>query len=272
LAAFSINKARLLNEKPTQSHDSYVWTVYTTWQMSFDRLSPSAARLLQLCSFIHNDGISEDVFNYASQYQFPPANNTDPREELQVQWKFLSQFTETGNTWNNLRFQDITAEIMSYSLMNFDPEKRVYSMHPLVHYWCRNTVPNPEECHSCIAGIIGMGITEIPDQDIQLQTLRLLPHLDALLQGDITLVPDFRSEYARIYRHGGKYNKAARLEVVVLDQRRTCLGEDHIETLRAMANLGETYWNQGQLDEARKLQEVALEKTRHIMGETTRNP
>ncbi|KAJ7857994.1 P-loop containing nucleoside triphosphate hydrolase protein, partial [Mycena leptocephala] len=34
------NRAQLLSEKPTQSHDNYEWTVYTTWQMSFDKLSP----------------------------------------------------------------------------------------------------------------------------------------------------------------------------------------------------------------------------------------
>jgi hypothetical protein len=47
------NRAQLLSEKPAQSHDNYTWTVYTTWQMSFDQLSQPAAMFLQLCSFIH---------------------------------------------------------------------------------------------------------------------------------------------------------------------------------------------------------------------------
>ena len=49
LELFSQNKARLLSEKPGQSHDSYAWTVYTTWQISFDQLSQVAATLLQRC-------------------------------------------------------------------------------------------------------------------------------------------------------------------------------------------------------------------------------
>jgi hypothetical protein len=67
LTIYSSNKARLLSEKPAQSHDSYVWTVYTTWQISFERLSPLAARLLQLYSLLHHEGISEDFFMYASK-------------------------------------------------------------------------------------------------------------------------------------------------------------------------------------------------------------
>ncbi|KAJ7181814.1 hypothetical protein B0H12DRAFT_981450, partial [Mycena haematopus] len=46
LVHYTNNKARLLKEKPDQ-HDHYAWTVYTTWQMSFDKLSPPAAMLVQ---------------------------------------------------------------------------------------------------------------------------------------------------------------------------------------------------------------------------------
>ncbi|KAJ7904115.1 hypothetical protein B0H13DRAFT_1881787 [Mycena leptocephala] len=40
------NRAQLLSEKPAQSHDGYEWTVYTTWQMSFEQLSEPAATVL----------------------------------------------------------------------------------------------------------------------------------------------------------------------------------------------------------------------------------
>ncbi|KAJ7121173.1 P-loop containing nucleoside triphosphate hydrolase protein [Mycena epipterygia] len=35
LALYEQNRVRLLSQKPTQSHDNYAWTVYTTWQISF---------------------------------------------------------------------------------------------------------------------------------------------------------------------------------------------------------------------------------------------
>ncbi|KAJ7099103.1 hypothetical protein C8R44DRAFT_594596, partial [Mycena epipterygia] len=62
LALYEQNQARLLSQKPTQSHDNYAWTVYTTWQISFDQLSQPASTFLQLCSFLHHQGISEKIF------------------------------------------------------------------------------------------------------------------------------------------------------------------------------------------------------------------
>ncbi|KAJ7823128.1 P-loop containing nucleoside triphosphate hydrolase protein [Mycena olivaceomarginata] len=53
LALYEQNRAQLLAERQTQTHDDYKWTVYTTWHMSFDKLSPLAAMFLQLCSFLH---------------------------------------------------------------------------------------------------------------------------------------------------------------------------------------------------------------------------
>ncbi|KAJ7852988.1 P-loop containing nucleoside triphosphate hydrolase protein [Mycena leptocephala] len=43
------NRAQLLSEKPS-NHDNYEWTVYTTWQMSFEQLSH---QLRCSCSFVH---------------------------------------------------------------------------------------------------------------------------------------------------------------------------------------------------------------------------
>ncbi|KAJ6598317.1 hypothetical protein DFH09DRAFT_903429, partial [Mycena vulgaris] len=66
LDLYAKHRKRLLSEKPAQSHDSYAWTVYTTWQMSFDRLQPQAAMFLQLCSHFHYKGITKEIFRNAS--------------------------------------------------------------------------------------------------------------------------------------------------------------------------------------------------------------
>ncbi|KAJ7467921.1 P-loop containing nucleoside triphosphate hydrolase protein [Mycena latifolia] len=71
LALYAKNKEQLLRQKPAQSHDDYAWTVYTTWQISFGKLSQTAAMMLQLCSFLHHGGISEQIFKNASLYSFP---------------------------------------------------------------------------------------------------------------------------------------------------------------------------------------------------------
>ncbi|KAJ7121454.1 hypothetical protein C8R44DRAFT_919864, partial [Mycena epipterygia] len=39
LALYKQNRAQLLSQRQAQSHDDYAWTVYTTWQISFNQLS-----------------------------------------------------------------------------------------------------------------------------------------------------------------------------------------------------------------------------------------
>ncbi|KAJ7038536.1 P-loop containing nucleoside triphosphate hydrolase protein, partial [Mycena alexandri] len=134
LALYQKNQAHLLREKPQQD-DDYAWTVNTTWHTSFDRLSQPAATLLQLCSFLHYTGLSEDMFSRASKYSFPvwlPA-----KEELQEPLEFLSHFLRPTGEWDSLKFLTITNEIMAYSLINFDPTTQLFSIHPLVHSWIR---------------------------------------------------------------------------------------------------------------------------------------
>ncbi|KAJ7480577.1 hypothetical protein FB451DRAFT_1085768, partial [Mycena latifolia] len=124
---------QLLKEKPAQSHDEYAWTVYTTWQISFDKLSPPATLLLQLCSFLHHGGISEQIFKNASLYTFPTSGPS--KQELQIAVNFLSHFLGPNGAWDSLCFWNVTNEPQAYSLINFDAARDVFSIHPLVHTW-----------------------------------------------------------------------------------------------------------------------------------------
>ncbi|KAJ7064227.1 P-loop containing nucleoside triphosphate hydrolase protein, partial [Mycena amicta] len=123
------NKATLLRKKPDQSHEDYAWTVYTTWQISFDQLGPLAAQFLQLCSFIHFEGITEGIFQRASEY-IPGNDPLDPTlDTLQSALYFLSNF-KSESKWSSLAFGEMISDICDYSLMTFQND--AYSIHPLV--------------------------------------------------------------------------------------------------------------------------------------------
>ncbi|KAJ7144745.1 hypothetical protein C8R43DRAFT_563088 [Mycena crocata] len=259
------NKARLLSEKPAQSHDDYRWTVYTTLQISFDQLSKPAATLLQFCSFLHHQGISEEIFSKASGYRFYSDGPTE--EELQQPVEFLSQFLSPDGTWDPLRFIDITSEIRSYSLVNLNPRNKEFSIHPLVHEWTRSVLSDEEACHNCMCAILGMGISEIPLWDMTLASLRLLPHVDSILHKEDALKFDFDPEFAEVYYHSRRNEDALNLRAKVLEKRRNIFGNDHLNTLTAMIWLASTYHRLGQFTEAAELEVVALEKRRKILGD-----
>ncbi|KAJ7468132.1 P-loop containing nucleoside triphosphate hydrolase protein, partial [Mycena latifolia] len=135
LALYTKNKEQLLRQKPAQSHDDYAWTVYTTWQISFVKLSFPAAMMLQLCSFLHHGGISEQIFKNASMYTFPTSGPS--KQELQIPVEFLSHFLGPDGVWDSLHFWNVANELLGYSLINFNAAGNVFSIHPLVHTWSR---------------------------------------------------------------------------------------------------------------------------------------
>ncbi|KAJ7727611.1 P-loop containing nucleoside triphosphate hydrolase protein [Mycena metata] len=265
LDLYAKNHNRLLREKPSQSHSDYEWTVYTTWQMSFDQLSPAAAMFLQLYSFLHREGISEDIFSRAADYNFPSFGPS--KEELQEPLKFLSQFQGPDGQWDTLAFLELTTEIMSFSLVTFEPENRTFSIHPLVHQWSRDTLADPESNYYIAYSVIGMSIWGIPEIHSQLASLKVLPHVDAIMQFKEFVGPDFSADYGLLYFWADRFQEAKALRVSALERWRTLKNNDNLDTLYLMHSLGVTYSRLGQLKEAEELQIVVLDRRRAILGE-----
>ncbi|KAJ7494830.1 hypothetical protein B0H11DRAFT_2003542 [Mycena galericulata] len=265
LALFTENRTRLLSKKPAQSHDNYAWTVYTTWQISFKQLSPGSQKLLQLCSFLHHQGISEEIFSKASLYTFPLAGPS--QAELKGATEFLSQFLGPTGTWESLLFTDLTNQLRAYSLINLTSETRLFSIHPLVHSWSQTTIEDQKFYHSVMAAIVGMSIASIHSADLKYAGLQLLPHVDSLLHGETQITPDFNYEYGNIYYSSGQLKKALNFIVAVVETRKKKLGEDHPDTLHSMSNVAATYGELGELHRAQVIYSIVLKKQKTLLGE-----
>ncbi|KAJ6484611.1 P-loop containing nucleoside triphosphate hydrolase protein [Mycena sanguinolenta] len=257
LDLFLKNRTELLKKISSQRHDDYTWAVYTTWQMSFSKLSSVAAMFLQLCSFIHWDDISEDIFSRAAKrvMQLP---------QIATSREFFSHFVGETGEWDSLAFLKVTNEIKAYSLLDFNPERKTFSIHPLVHSWTRTTLDEAESYHSCMDDILGNSIWEIPAYDMQLASLQLASHVDSLIK-DFPI--NYGWQYADIYHYVGRYAEATGLEIIEVEKQRKLHGEDGRDTLRAINNLADTYHRLGQFAEAEKLKVEVLEKWRKLLGE-----
>ncbi|KAF7361592.1 TPR-like protein [Mycena sanguinolenta] len=265
LDLYKANQTQLLREKPTQTNDRYSWTVYTTWELSFKQLSPQAAMLLQLCSFLHYNGITEEIFCYASRYRVGPSGPSE--EELQETLKSLSQFVGPTGEWDSLQFTFSMNEIQAYSLINFDEETKLFSIHPLVHAWGQATMDNPENQMLTMGNMLGMAISVRPSWDRTLPSLVLVPHVELAVQSDIHLSLVFREHYGCFFSEAGKYRQSASILEVVLGEYKQILGEDHPNTIGIMNNLGNIYQHLGDYQNAKDLRVSVLEKWKKILGE-----
>ncbi|SPO03831.1 related to D-ribulokinase [Cephalotrichum gorgonifer] len=64
----------------------------------------------------------------------------------------------------------------------------------------------------------------------------------------------------------GRWEEAERLEVQVMETRKTKLGADHLSMLTSMGNLASTLWNQGRWEEAERLQVQVMETSKTKLG------
>ncbi|KAJ7798198.1 hypothetical protein B0H14DRAFT_3157041 [Mycena olivaceomarginata] len=241
LTLYTKNQARLLGEMPAQTHDHYARTVYTTWQMSFDQLTQPAAMFLQYCSFLHHNGISEQIFSYASQYTFP--SNGPSEEDLWEPLEFLSHFVGPSGKWDSLQFSNMTNEVQAYSLISIDAEKKLFSIHPLVHAWSQAT-GNPEKYSSNMGSILGMALS---------------------MDAEVALV--FKEQYGLILWEAGKYKQYEKLLEGVLEEQKQILGDNHPDTLCTIGSLASTYSDLGEHQKAKELNLTVLEKCKQVLGD-----
>ncbi|KAJ7827110.1 hypothetical protein B0H14DRAFT_3144690 [Mycena olivaceomarginata] len=241
LSIYQENRARLLQERPGQSHDDYQLTVYTTWQISFEKLSPLAAEFLQMCSLLHYENITEDIFKQAAAWK---AEDEEDIQTVQGARTFLQNFLSASGRFRDVEQLDTIVWERQKTLLGDDHPDTLLAMENLaVTYKDLGKYQEAE-----------------PLEAIVLEKRKLLHGVDH----PYTL--DAMADLAVTYSDLGKYQEAEPLEAIVLEKRKLLLGADHPDTLRAMANLAVTYKDLGKYQEAKPLEAIVLEKRKLLLG------
>jgi tetratricopeptide repeat protein len=71
---------------------------------------------------------------------------------------------------------------------------------------------------------------------------------------------------ASTYRNQGRWEEAEKLEVQVMETRKTKLGADHPDTLTIMNNLAFTWKGQGKDTEALRLIKDCVQRRERVLG------
>jgi tetratricopeptide (TPR) repeat protein len=252
-----------------QKIDNYEWTVYTTWTVSFERLSSRAATFLNICAFLHHDGISATIFENASHnITTHVLYDSQGSIALEMAKDFLNSFRNEDGIWDLHKFLTIMTEIRSYSLIDLDERNNIYSIHPLVHSWTRSRVSNETMIHECSQYILGMSINwRFELEDMRFRRTLLL-HVDASLRG--CAIPDMALWLSLVYSEGGQSRKAEMLSLQDVEMVKRILGEEDPATLSRMGNLATTYMDQGRWKEAEELFVRVMEARKRVLGEEHR--
>ncbi|KAJ6535497.1 hypothetical protein B0H19DRAFT_963671, partial [Mycena capillaripes] len=122
------HRDHLLQQAKIQGQTVYGLTVYATWDLSYNKLSPAGRSLLQICSVLHHTGISEEIFEKAAICQHK-LDDSGLQEEVN---RLLNELGKHGKSWASVVFLELMGELASYSLIELDRQNDSYTIHPLV--------------------------------------------------------------------------------------------------------------------------------------------
>lgn len=181
--------------------------------------------------------------------------------------RLLEMLGKSSLGWNSLIFQDVVDLLSSYSLIEFDDVNDSYGIHPMVHSWCSRMLVDKGQRSRQVLSIIGLLVGA--NKEDYAFSRKLLQHVSNTIASVAIEEVDTATacEVADIYSQQGYWKDADELEVMVVEKRRHKLGEDHLNTLRSMANLASTYWDLGRWKEAEELEVMVMERGKHKLGQ-----
>ncbi|KAH8886973.1 HET-domain-containing protein, partial [Thozetella sp. PMI_491] len=222
-------------------HHSLENPVAKTWLISFDQIS-------------YSNTVAADCLFFMSCID---------RKDILVDLLPTSSSSETKRT----------VEILNdYALITKRPASSAVELHRLVHDLMRDYLQDQDLLNQwtqkAITGLAGEFPS--PSHENRSRWRRLLPHAKFALAHSLT---GQENEYtilaqkcAMVLHEDGRYEEAEKLEVQVIETRKTKLGADHPDTLTSMNNLAFTWMGQGRHDEALLLMKRNFQACQRVLG------
>jgi tetratricopeptide (TPR) repeat protein len=263
--------------------------IVITWEIPFRRLERHKTRanldaidILHVFAFLHFEDIPELLFQRAWENLQPQASIRDSylnwffallkRQEILISPDILSQ---KGPTWDKPRFHRALAVLSELSLIYYDSEKGVCSMHPVVHAWARDRVSRElqKRWRDIVTTMLSASIPNMLEASGRRYRRHLLPHIEYCLNDFLFEVgggadPDGTCllKFASVYAECGRWKQAQTLQRNVVRLRARLYGATDTRCLTAMRDLGHTCWNLFHLKECLEVQQQIFEATTKLGG------
>jgi len=167
--------------------------------------------------------------------------------------------------------------LLVYSLVESCLDMESYSIHPVVHDWCTETISYGQVEFILLALlIVGFAVPTESEREGWLLQQRLLPHVDRCIRQlhnpDISYTIKYSEFNAAFHNLGllfyeqGKLVEAEKMYQRALDGYEKAQGAEHTSTLDTVNNLGVLYKNQGKLVEAEEMYQRALDGYEKVWG------
>nr|GAT55580.1 nephrocystin-3 [Mycena chlorophos] len=263
LAIHKQNKQQIFAQQSLQASGDYKFTVFTTWKISFEELSPKTQQFLQLCSFLPEIAICEEVFKRATEHQ-----SSRKLDNPALAQAFLAGFRNSNNTFSAIAFKDQMTSICSYSLMSWG--NKSYAMHPLLRDWVQSTSTEQDNLKLTAANILTIAAgsyfaekkyveaCELQEQVLELKT-QLFGSENVSTAAELVLL-------GALFTLQGKYSEAKPMMQKGLDLHARLLGNDNPLTVAVTEELATVHYKLEEYREALPLFNTAYQEHVLIQG------
>ncbi|KAF5370273.1 hypothetical protein D9758_006875 [Tetrapyrgos nigripes] len=259
LARFKKKQGELIKYR-MKSLDSYQRTVFSAFQLSFEKLKSRTQCLLQICAFLHHKAIPIQLFQRAAAFD---GEDLDPGEQPPAMAKmeeFLSLF-EDDDSW-----EESVDELCQFSLASYDNGTKVLSLHSVIHACSHETV-NVKDSEQDVAFLLIGRATPLGFVEADYQFRKQLWVHASYMAGKNMPTVHVQICVAQILRDAGMWAQVEQLEEQVVGLCKEVLGERHPSTLTSMSNLAWTYESRGKWEAAEQLGEQVVGLKKEVLGE-----
>ncbi|KIM31713.1 hypothetical protein M408DRAFT_237152 [Serendipita vermifera MAFF 305830] len=268
LSLFNLHRAELMKKEGPTSLDSYQRGVYATLDLSYKAVPQESRDFLHLISFFHHTDIPLAAFAEAARNDFEDPDDYLPRpEHHEAIISNLENILCTDTRWNELRVQGLIHTLRSFSLVTASSmdDRMFLQLHPLIQAWSRDMDSMASQLYQAMA--IQVLTACGSEENFELNRF-LLPHMLDMFsrtEPDHLHVNDLLA-YGNVLLQQGQYRRAGNLYEKSLEVMKNSTEASSINTLWVTSSLAFSYWKQGRLTEAEKLEIEVLEQRRRILG------
>ncbi|TVY34372.1 Vegetative incompatibility protein HET-E-1, partial [Lachnellula subtilissima] len=237
-------------------------TLYSTWQISFDKIkqrNPYSANLLRLWAYFDNQDLWFELLRHS--------DSEDP-EWLQELTKDELSFDSAVRVLSNYGLVEVATSSQEWI------ESKGYSIHGCVHSWTIHALNQEWDCDLARLAVQLVGAHVPGAKVIQpwLKQRRLLQHAarcSHMISTGLVVDDKLTDECFNLgflYANQGKLVEAEQMYQRALQGKEKARGPDHTLTLDTVNNLGLLYADQGKLVMAEQMYQRALQGYENTIG------
>lgn len=272
LSLFYSQRAALMKAGPAATLDGYQRGVYTTLDISYQKIPQPMRNFLHFISHFHHSDIPVVMLASAAERRFQDPETYLPRPDAHKKITTgLCQLLCVDSIWDELQVQDMIRNLRSFSLVSTTTiaDSLFLRVHPLVQAYLRDMpLPNAQEYRA----MAQQTLTSCCDESYLRIHRYLVPHIREMNQEvrSSSLHVNDRMAVGDILEEHGHYRDAENLLSESLDHFQPMSGEEGKLFFEVAGRLSRTYRRQGKLEESEKLLKEVLEQCETALG--TENP